>query len=37
MGKDFTNIDFQWNHKASTIIENLGFGKELNKKAAEIF
>lgn len=37
MGQDFKNIDFQWNHKASTIIENLGFGKELNKKAAEIF
>lgn len=36
MALNFGEIDFEWNERASTIIKNLGFGKELNKEAAQI-
>lgn len=34
---NFTIEDFEWNDSASTIIRNLGIGKELNRRAADIF
>lgn len=37
MARGYKNLSFHWNHSHSTIIENLGFGKDLNREAAQIF
>lgn len=37
MARGYKNLGFHWNYSSSDIIENLGFGKELNKEAAQIF
>ena len=36
MARGYANVKFEWNDKASNIVKNLGFGKGLNKDAAEI-
>ncbi len=36
MARGYANVRFEWNGSASTIIKNLGFGKGLNKEAAQI-
>ena len=36
MARGYKNIRFEWNASQSVIIENLGFGKNLNKDAASI-
>lgn len=37
MARGYKNMSFHWNYSASTIIENLGFGRQLNKEVATIF
>ena len=37
MARGYANLQFHWNDSASNIIHNLGFGRELNKEAAQIF
>lgn len=36
MARGYANVKFEWNGSHSAVIENLGFGKELNRNAAEI-
>ena len=36
MARGYANLRFEWNDSASNIIKNLGFGKGLNKEAAQI-
>lgn len=36
MARGYKNLEFKWNNSASTTIKNLGFGRGLNKDAAEI-
>ena len=36
MARGYANLKFEWNGRASAVIKNLGFGKELNHDAAEI-
>ena len=37
MARGYANVKFEWNGTASTVIKNLGFGKELQLEAAKIF
>ena len=37
MARGYSNVKFEWNGTASTVIKNLGFGKELQLEAAKIF
>lgn len=37
MARGYANAKFQWNGKRSIVIENLGFGKELQRDTANIF
>lgn len=36
MARGYKGLHFEWNGSASAIIQNLGFGEELNRAAAEI-
>lgn len=36
MARGYANVKFEWNGSASTVIKNLGFGKGLNRDAAQI-
>lgn len=37
MARGYKNMSFHWNYSSSTIIENLGFGRQFNKEVATIF
>lgn len=37
MARGYSNIKFEWNYSSSVILQNLGFGRDLNREAAEIF
>lgn len=36
MARGYANVKFEWNGSASAVVKNLGFGKELQRDAANI-